>query len=133
MVVGGASGCGDRVLVSVASAAGAQVDGIGMTGTSTVGTVACGVSSDGSGSVRASIVGGGGIPGADGRQAGMVAVGSQCAGTRTRAASPGPAGSGLAGCEPATPAGGWQRPRRRARNRRKDSIVPADVDMPLSP
>jgi hypothetical protein len=142
MVVAGASRRGGSVVVPVPSAGigrpgmvdrpGVVPVGSGMTGTSTVGMVAAGVSSDASGRVRASIVGCGSPRGADGRAVGIVAVGAGCAGTRTRAPSPASGGSWLAGRELAGRAGRWARLRREW-NRRKDSIVRAVVDMLLSP
>jgi hypothetical protein len=174
MVVAGASGRDGSVVVSSPSTgacrsgvagAGACRPGVAaaasrMTGTSTVGVVAAGVSRDASGSLRASIVGcgghgadgqlawaGGGLAGLEGRgplapgvplgpdgqSAGIVAVGAECPGTRTRPPSLGPGGSGIAGHGRASAGVSRARLRRQLRNRRKDNTKPADVDMLLSP
>jgi len=102
MVVAGASRRDGSVVVSLPSlgTSCSQTGGPGvrMTGTSTVGTVAAGVSSEASGRVRASIVGGGthgtrGADGAVGRLPGIAAVGAECSGIRTSAPRPGPGDS----------------------------------------
>src|SRR5258708_2344038 len=82
---------------------------------------------------RAGPVGRGGTGGPGAVRASMAGAGPGTGGPRPRAASPGPSGSGSTGSGLPGSAENGARPRRHARNRRKDSGEPADVDMLLSP